>query len=119
MSVAHDLNALEEQKRKEAARKLVNDSAQRLYALRHRTIDLEAGHAAAWDAADALARDLIREGAALDLGLLVACAQEVFHFTTRRASGAPLEPNIVLYLLTGLDTLGMELERLRCDKDLR
>ena len=119
MSVAHDLNALEEQKRKEAARKIVIDSAHRLYELRRKTVLLEAGDIGAWTDADTLARDLIRDGATLDLGLLVACAKEVLHFTTRRAAGAPLDANFVLYLLTGLDTLGMELERLRCDKDLR
>jgi hypothetical protein len=119
MSVAHDLNSLEEQKRKEAARKLVDDAAHRLYELRRKTPHLESGDFGAWETADALAREIIRAGAALDLGLLVACAKEVAHFTALRAAGSPLEPDLVLYLLTGLDTLGMELERLRHDKDLR
>jgi len=119
MSVAHDLNALEEQKRKEDARKLVGESAHRLYELRRRTTALETGDVAAWDEAGALANDLIRAAAPLDLGLLVACAKEVLHFTARRAAGPPYEPNLVLYLLSALDTLGMELERLRHDKDLR
>jgi hypothetical protein len=119
MSVAHDLNALEEQKRKDAARKFIVDAAQRLYELRRRSVFLGAGDPAAWDEADRLARELIRDGATLDLGLLVACAKEVLYFTTRRAQGAPFDANTVLYLLTGLDTLGMEIERLRCDKDLR
>lgn len=119
MSVAHDLNSLEEQKRKEAARRLVTDATHRLHELRRKTHSIEHGDVAAWEAAHALAHDLVRAGAPLDLGLLVACAKEVLHFTTRRAAGAALEPDLVLYLLTGLDTLGMELERLRYDKDLR
>jgi hypothetical protein len=119
MSVAHDLNALEEQKRKEAARKLVTDAVQRLHELRRKTPLIEHGDVAAWDEVAALAHDLIRAGAPLDLGLLTACAKEVLLFTARRKAGAPFEPDLVLYLLTGLDTLGMELERLRYDKDLR
>lgn len=119
MSVAHDLNALEEQKRKEAARNLVSEAFRRVQALRRRSDFLEAGHAPSWEEAGVLANDLIRAAGPLDLGLLVACAKEVLHFTTRRASGAPLEPNLALYLVTGLDTLALELERLRSDKGLR
>jgi hypothetical protein len=119
MSVAHDLNALEEQKRKESARKLVGDAAHRLYELRRKTALLESGDPIAWEEAAALARSLIDAAAPLDLGLLVACAKEVLHFATRRAAGAPFEANLVLYLLSGLDTLGMELERLRHDQELR
>lgn len=119
MSVAHDLNALEEQKRKEAARRLVSDAAQRLHELRRKTHSLQFGDAEAWAEADALAQDVIRGATPLDLGLLVACAREVLHFTARRAAGRAPDHDLVLYLLTSLDTLGMELERLRCDKDLR
>jgi hypothetical protein len=119
MSVAHDLDALEEQKRREAARRFVDETAHRLYELRRKTALLEAGDFETWEQAGALARELVRAGTALDLGLLVACAKEVLHFATRRPADAPTDPNLVLYLLTGLDTLGMELERLRHDKDLR
>jgi hypothetical protein len=119
MSVAHDLDALEEQKRREAARRLVDETAHRLYELRRNTPLLEAGDFETWEQAGTLARELIRAGTALDLGLLVACAKEVLHFATRRTAGPPPEANLVLYLLTSLDTLGMELERLRHDKDLR
>lgn len=119
MSVAHDLNALEEQKRKEDARKLVHESAWRLHELRRKTALLEAGDAGAWEEAGALARDVIRAAVPLDLGLLVACAKEVLHFTVLRAAGTPYDANLVLYLLSALDTLGMELERLRHDKELR
>jgi hypothetical protein len=118
MSVAHDLNALDEQKRKETARRLVNDAARRLAVMRQHTRLLEAGDVAAWEDAAAFARDLVRAGTELELGLLVACAREVLHFTARKIT-APREPNLVLYLLSGLDTLAMELERLRHDKDLR
>ena len=118
MSVAHDLNALEEQRRKDAARQFVTDAAHRLYALRHKTRLLEAGDAAAWEQAGAFAQEMIRAGTTLELGLLVACAKEVLHFTARKVA-APYEPNLTLYLLSGLDTLAMELERLRHDKDLR
>lgn len=118
MSVAHDLNALEEQRRKEAARELVIDAAQRLSVMRLDTRLIEAGDGAAWEAAGAFAQELIRRGTTLELGLLVACAKEVLHFTARKVV-APREPNLVLYLLSGLDTLAMELERLRHDKDLR
>jgi hypothetical protein len=119
MSVAHDLNSLEEQKRKDAARKLVTHAAQRLYELRRKSHLIEQGDATAWEEAGALAQDVVRTASTLDLGLLVACAKEVLHFTAQRAAGTPHEPDLVLYLLTGLDTLGMELERLRHDKDLR
>jgi len=118
MSVAHDLNALEEQKRKEAALKIVNDAAHRLSRMRHHTRLIEAGDVAAWDEAAAFAHEMIRAGTTHELGLLVACAKEVLHFTARRIA-APYEPNLVLYLLSGLDTLAMELERLRHDRDLR
>jgi hypothetical protein len=119
MSVAHDLDALDERKRKDAALELVNGAAHRLHALRHNTSLVERGDVAAWEQIEAFARELIRLGQPLELGLLVACAKEVLHFTARRKAGAPCEPNLVLYLLSGLDTLAMELERLRHDKDLR
>jgi hypothetical protein len=118
MSVAHDLNALEEQRRKDAARDFVADAAHRLSGLRQQTRLLEAGDVATWKAASTFAQDLIRRGTTLELGLLVACAKEVLHFTARKAT-APHEPNLLLYLLSGLDTLSMELERLRHDKDPR
>src|SRR5215475_1511640 len=102
MSVAHDLNALEEQKRKEAARKLVFDSAQRVFDLRRKADLLGAGHPATWEEAGALARELIRAAGPLDLGLLVACAKEVLHFTTRRRAGPPFEPSLGLYLVSAL-----------------
>ena len=119
MSVAHDLNALDEQRRKEAARQLVADAARRLYLLRQKSALIESGDAAIWEETGTMAHELIRAGAPLDLGLLVACAKEVLHFTTRRAAGPPHEPKLVFYLVCALDTLGMELERLRCDRDLR
>jgi hypothetical protein len=118
MSVAHDLNALEEQRRKDAAREFVSDAAHRLSRLRQKTRLLEAGDPPVWEEARRFAQEVIRRGATLELGLLVACAKEVLHFTARKIA-APREPNLELYLLSGLDTLAMELERLRHDKDLR
>jgi hypothetical protein len=118
MSVAHDLNALEEQRRKEAARELVTDAARRLSLLRQQTRSIESGDVATWEAAGSLAQELIRRGTTLELGLLVACAKEVLYFTARRGA-APRDPDLALYLLSGLDTLAMELERLRHDRDLR
>jgi len=118
MSVAHDLNTLEEQRRKDAARDFVADAARRLSLLRQKTRLLEAGDVAAWEDAGSFAHELIRRGTTLELGLLVACAKEVLHFTARRVA-APREPNLVLYLLSGLDTLAMELERLRHEEDPR
>lgn len=119
MSVAHDLDLLAEQRRKETARKLVAEAAHDLYQFRRRTAALEGGDHATWADARLLAQGLIRAAAPLDLGLLVACAKEVLLFAEKRVDGEAVSPDLTLYLLSALDTLGMELERLRHDRDLR
>jgi hypothetical protein len=119
MAVAHDLNLLAEQQRKETARVFVLESAQRLYKLRQKTASLEAGDLQAWQDARTLAQDLVRAATPLGLGLLVACAKEVLHFAERRFSAERMVPDLSLYMLSALATLGMELERLEHDHDLR
>ena len=119
MAVAHDLNLLAEQQRKETARAFVVASAQRLYQLRQQTASLEAGKLDAWQDARLLAQELIRSANPLGLGLLAACAKEVLHFAERRFSAEKMVPDLALYMLSALATLGMELERLEHDHDLR
>ncbi len=119
MSVAHDLNLLEEQKRKEAARKLVAEAARKLQGFRMKSRLIETDDETAWQEARFMAQELIWAATPLDLRLLVACSNEVLHFVERRFAGEPLHPDLALYMLSALDTLGMELERLQCDRDLR
>jgi hypothetical protein len=119
MTVAHDLNPLEEHQRKDAARNFVFDASQTLYRFRQRTSELEAGDEAAWHDARSIAQDLIRGATPLQLGLLVACGKEVMIFADRFFAGEPLQPDLTLYMLSALDTVGMELERLQHDRDLR
>ena len=119
MSVANDLNALDERKRQDAARKLIAEAMQRLSELRRKTDLLEAGVRATWEETNTLAMHLVQVGGPLDLGLLVACAREVLHFTTRRLGGEEMTPQLALYLQSALDTLEMELDRLDRDQELR
>ncbi len=119
MAVAHDLNLLAEQQRKDSARKFVIESAHRLYEFRRRIASLEAGEFQAWQDARTLAQDIIRGASPLGLGLLSACAREVQHFADRRFEPGSLPPNLSLYMMSALDTLAMELERLEHDQDLR
>lgn len=119
MAVAHDLDLLAEQRRKESARKFVIETAHRLYQFRQRTAALEAGEVQAWQDARLLAQEVVRGASPLGLGLLGACAREVQHFADRRFEPGSLPPNLSLYMLSALDTLAMELERLQHDQDLR
>jgi hypothetical protein len=118
MSVAHDFDPVAEERRKELSRALLRKIGQELRALRAKNSDLEANDAATWQEARHLAREVIREAAPLELGLLIACAKEVLIFAERRFGEGPVRPDVVLYLLSALDTLGMEVERLRHDRGL-
>jgi hypothetical protein len=119
MSVANDLDPVAEEQRKHHARSLIEKSQRRLLDLRAKSARLDSGDAEAWREAGAFAQMLIREATPLDLPLLVACAREVLLFAEKRLAGEPLYPHLVLYMLSALDTVGMELDRLRHDRSLK
>jgi hypothetical protein len=119
MSVAHDFDPLAEERRKELRRALLRKIGQELRDLRMKAPELQANDVATWQEARHLAREVIREATPLDLGLLIACAKEVLIFAEQRFAEGPARPEVVLYLLSALDTLGMEVERLRYDRGLR
>jgi hypothetical protein len=104
MSVAHDLDFIADEKRKEAARLLVREYSQVLYAFRRQGTLLEAGDLATWRQARNIALEITQKGSQLGLGLLVACAKEVLVFADRRLEAS---------------RVGMELERLQHDRDLK
>jgi hypothetical protein len=119
MSVAHDFDPVAEEKRRELRRALLRKVGHELRELRLKTGQLEANDAAAWQQARHFAQEIIREATPLELGLLIACAREALIFVERRFAGEPIHPDVLLYLLSALDTLSMEVERLRYDRGLR
>jgi hypothetical protein len=116
MSAANHFDPLAEEKRREQARSLVRHLTLELRALRMQFGKLEAGDTRVWEHARLLAQGVIRDALPLDLGLLVACAREVEIFAGRQFEGERAE--VTLYLMSALDTLAMELERLRHDQGL-
>jgi hypothetical protein len=118
MSAANHFDPIAEEKRKEQARVLVRQLTLELRALRMQFAKLEAGDTRVWQHARLLAQGVIRDAAHLELGLLVACAREVEIFAERRFAGEPTDGDLTLYLMSALDTLAMELERLRHDQGL-
>jgi hypothetical protein len=119
MSVANDFDPIAEERRKELARALIRKAMRALLDLRLKSTSLEQGDQATWQETRFFAQELIREAAPLELPLLVACAKEVLAFTEKKFAGEPLFPDLVLYTISALDTVAMELERLRHDRDLR
>jgi hypothetical protein len=119
MNVAHDVNSIEEARRKEAARTLVRKTIRALYGLRLRRALIESGDLGIWVEAHSLAENVIASATPLELKLLVACAREVAQFAGGHDGIAKPRREMTLNLLSSLDTLGMELERLKNDRDLR
>ncbi|HTU65309.1 MAG TPA: hypothetical protein VMF52_05130 [Steroidobacteraceae bacterium] len=119
MSVAHDLNVIDEQKRKESAQTLVAETSRQLRELRLGTAALESGDDAQWREARVFALELIQAATPLELSLLIACAKEVLHFSERRFAFNTNPQTITLYMLSALETLALELERLKRDPNAR
>jgi len=119
MSVAHDIDPVEEEKRREQSRRFIRATLLQLQNLRIKTANFEAGDQATWHEARFMAQQVIKEAEGLKLGLLSACAKEVLHFAVKFFSAEPHPPYLKLYMFSALDTLEMELERLRHDQGLR
>lgn len=119
MSVAHDFDPVAEEKRKELARAVVRKATEALQALRSKVAELEAGDPGTWQEARYLAQEVIRGAGPLGLGLMSACAKEVLLFADRRFATESVSPQLALIMLSALDTLEMEVSRLRADHNLR
>jgi hypothetical protein len=119
MNAANDLDPIAEELRRERVQALLRRSMRILLDLRLASAKLDTGDPGTWQQVRSFSQELVRESTLLDLPLLLACAREALVFAEKRFAGAPLYPDLVLYMLSALDTLAMEVERLRHDRDLR
>lgn len=119
MSVAHDLNRIDEEKRKEAARALIVALEPTLQGLRSRVSEFSTGDLGIWRETRVFAQEAIRAATPLELHLLVACAKEVLYFTEVKFSTGSIYPRVATHMSSALDTVAMELMRLKTARELQ
>jgi hypothetical protein len=76
---------------------------------------LEAGDAAAWQEVRFFAQRIVVTSEQLKLGIMRGCASDLEKIAQDRFSGKPLTAFVVQCLLSGIDMLSMEVDRLASD----